>query len=225
MRKQWKSEIAEFRRQILVREKLLQGLDELEGGKATLPLVQSQSESVTTNLGLTDAIREVFRFANRQLSATDVREELLSSGFQPRRGSNFLVMIHGTLARLVTAGELEEETVAGKSVYAASPASIHTDRRKHGVVVLPARSPSGEPPVGMRHYETSDRKLSRREKVELVLKLRSEGRTNTEIAKAVGMETHDFQNFLTPLFRRGLLKHRDPGRHARKELPAAGENL
>lgn len=219
MRQKWESEIADLRKQILVREKLLQGLNELEGTTTSGPLSKIQQVSVKSNLGLTDAVREIFRGANRELSATEVRDQLLSSGFEPRSGSNFLVMIHSTLARLAKANEIKKETNGGKRVYAARLSSSHADtKQKHPLVVLPPRSLSqveDEQLTAIPSAPDERNALSRRDKVELIVKLRSEGKTNKEIANTIGMDTHAFKCYLTTLFKRGLLQTRPPGRPVR----------
>jgi hypothetical protein len=227
MRRKLETEIANFRKQILLREKLLQDLDALEDRTSTGLLAKEQPVTAISTLGLTDAVREIFRRADRQFSATDVREQLLAAGFQPHPGSNFLVMIHSTLARLREASEIKRDTSAGKRVYTAGRALRTDTTGKHGLLVAPAPSSfKGEDQMPLPSVSSQRNTLTRREKVELIVKLRSEGKTNKEIANTIwNGDTHALQCFLTPLIKRGLLERREPGRRGRNTPPAAGENL
>lgn len=232
MRRQMESEIAQLRqqisvcqRQISLREKILVDLDALDGRTPTGFPSKTQAVPVgTAKLGLTDAIREILGRANTELSAPEIRDRLISSGVQPR--SNFLVMIHSMLSRLKKAGEIDRNSSTGK--WFGLPTLGSDANEKQGLVLVPARSASqskkqqlSPPPAVPMERST----LTRADKVELIVKLRSEGKKNKEIADALGMDTHAFQCAVTPLIKRGLLEKRQPGRRARNVLPAAGENL
>jgi predicted transcriptional regulator len=230
MRRQLESEIARFRQQISVcqneislREKVLHDLDALDGRTPTGFASKPQPPAIAGKVGLTDAIREIFHRAHTELSAPEIREHLISSGFAPR--SNFLVMIHSTLSRLEKAGEIDKRAKTGKWV---AVQTLRSDASEKGLVLIPARNASqGETQQTTTEPSISTERspLPRADKVELILKLRGEGRTNKEIAKALGMDTHAFQCYVTTLIKRGLLKRREPGRRARNILHAAGENL
>lgn len=229
MRRKLESEIAELRQrisvcqnQISLREKVLDDLDALENRTTAVVPSTTQAVAISAKLGLTDAIREIFNHASTELSAPEIRDQLLSSGFAAR--SNFLVAIHSTLSRLEK-GEIKKNTTTGKWV---ALHALHNANQKQALALVspPAVSQTetlqGTP---VSAVPTQRSTLNRAEKLDLIVRLRRENKTNKEIAKAVGMETHDFQNLVTKLIDRGLLKPRDGGRRARNVLPAAGENL
>jgi|GEM_PF-6065410 len=231
LRRQMESEIASLRQQISVcqneislREKVLHDLDALDGRTPTGLASKTQPAPIVGRVGLTDAMREIFRCANTELSAPEIRERLVSSGFAPR--SNFLVMIHSTLSRLEKAGEIEKRLKTGKWVAVGALRSDASE--KQALVLVPAHSTfHGERQeiTAAPSIATERSVISRADKVELIVKLRREGKTNKEIAKALGMDTHAFQCYVTTLIKRGLLQKRDPGRRSRSVPQAAGENL
>lgn len=223
MRRTLESQIAELRQQISVfqneislREKVLHDLDALEK-RSTAAAPNKIRPLVIKKLGLTDAIREIINGASTELSAPEIRDQLLSSGFASR--SNFLVAIHSTLSRLDKAGEIRKSTTTGKWV---ALHALHNANQKQGLALVSQTGSSQLTPIST--IPTQPSPLQRADKVELIVTLRREGKTNKEIAKALGMDTHAFQCYVTTLIRRGLLQRRDPGRRARSVLQAAGEN-
>ena len=227
MRRTLESEIAELRQRISVcqneislREKVLHDLDALEKRTTAAVPRKIQSIAISAKLGLTDAIRETINRADTELSAPEIRDQLLSSGFAPR--SNFLVAIHSTLSRLKKAGEIKKNTITGNWV------AVHPVHEKQGLALVSPPSASQTEnlqPTPLSSMPTQRGRLHRADKVGLIVKLRREGKKNKEIADALGMDTHAFQCAVTPLIKRGLLEKRQPGRRARNVLPAAGESL
>ena len=68
-------------------------------------------------LGLTDAIRQVFRTAGRSLSAQDVREQMEATGHRDR-WANLLAGILVVIPRLARRGELRRSgSVNGRDVF------------------------------------------------------------------------------------------------------------
>jgi predicted transcriptional regulator len=231
MRRKLESEIAQFRQQISVcqneislREKVLHDLDELEGRTTAGVSSTMQPVAISAKVGLTDAIRAIISRASTQLSAPEIRDQLLSSGFAPR--SNFLVMIHSTLSRLEKAGEVEKNTSTGKWL-AMHGLRTDSNEKQRLALVLPRSASKTENPqlTPVLPVPTERSTSTRADKLELIVRLRNEGKTNKEIAKVLGMDTHAFQCSVTTLIKRGLLKRREPGRRARNVLHAAGENL
>ncbi len=229
MRRTLESQIADLRQQISVcqneislREKVLDDLDALERRPTAAVPSKVQAVTISAKLGLKDAIRETINRANTELSAPEIRDQLLSSGFAPR--PNLLVAIHSTLSRL-NKDEIKKNKITGKWV-AVHP--LHNANEKQGLALVSPTSVS--PTENLQHMPVSSvptqrSTLNRADKLDLIVRLRREGKKNTEIAKAVGMETHDFQNLVTKLIKRGLLQPRVPGRRARSDPQAAGENL
>ena len=68
-------------------------------------------------LGLTDAIRQVFRTAGRSMSAHDVREQMEATGHR-ERWANLLAGILVVIPRLARRGEIRRSgTVNGRDVF------------------------------------------------------------------------------------------------------------
>jgi hypothetical protein len=71
----------------------------------------------TVPWGLTDACRVVLRNAGVPMSPTEVRDRLVSSGYDLTRYSNELAAIHTILRRLNDSGEIQFVSAPGKHLY------------------------------------------------------------------------------------------------------------
>lgn len=71
----------------------------------------------TVPVGLTDALRMVYRNAGIPLSPTDARDRLRAIGFDLSAYSNDMAAIHTVLRRLNDAGELKFMATPGKQLY------------------------------------------------------------------------------------------------------------
>jgi hypothetical protein len=95
-------------------------------------------------LGLTDAIRQIFKTAGtRPLTAQDVRTGLESRGFKIGRYSNILASIHTVIKRLAEKGEIKPTDSTGdKPAYRWDPlfdAIIEFKKLTKSLVAAPSR--------------------------------------------------------------------------------------
>jgi hypothetical protein len=79
------------------------------------PVMTTDRLGLGTNLGLSDACREVLR-ANepRQMSPSEVVDGLAAIGFPVADHTNILASVATTLRRMVTGGELEIDRTGGR---------------------------------------------------------------------------------------------------------------
>ena len=65
---------------------------------------------LSDSMGMTDAIRQIIGCSMVPVSATMIRDTLVSEGFDPTNYSNILTTIHNTLLRLEKQGEIQRAT-------------------------------------------------------------------------------------------------------------------
>jgi hypothetical protein len=113
----------------------------------TLPNVLAIVGRAIVEVGITDRIRALFRVTSaRQISALEVRDELVASGFYGADYSNFLSTIHTVLRRLVLSGEIAEVSSPGGKKYQgraiSKPAATHPmiAGASVGQMMVPART-------------------------------------------------------------------------------------
>src|SRR4029077_9350813 len=81
------------------------------------------------NLGMTDAIRELFRTILNVMEPTTIRDTMQLSGFDFGDRQNAMANIHQVLRRLVAAGEIEHVQVkGGKPGFRLAPKPTSKDR-------------------------------------------------------------------------------------------------
>jgi hypothetical protein len=74
-----------------------------------------------TEMGLTNAVREVLKASKRPLMPTQVRDGLIKAGFDVSEYQNILATLHITLKRLVNSKEALDGKQDGNKVYSWNP--------------------------------------------------------------------------------------------------------
>ncbi len=125
-----KAEVAELLRQRQTIDERLAGLKQAVDGLSVLIQQTSASKSdesgagieARSSLGLTDSIRDILGSAGIPLSATEMRDRLVSERrFKPDEYSNFLTIIHNTMRRLVMSHDVGFVQIGGKTFYLNIP--------------------------------------------------------------------------------------------------------
>ncbi|HWZ84070.1 MAG TPA: hypothetical protein VNW47_15685 [Terriglobales bacterium] len=109
-RTELETELVEVRNKI---KHLTEVLNHL-GPLAELPYY---SDDEISNLGITDAVRLVFRYNDEKFSPQDVRKQLGEKGYDMSSLTAPMASIYKILSRLEEAGEIEREKEEGRVYY------------------------------------------------------------------------------------------------------------
>ena len=100
---------AEIEQRITRLRNTIQGLEALVGEKDS----SEEDAAVTEKMGLSDAIRKIVDVAKRPIKPTEIRDVLVTSGFDPGAYANLLTVVHNTLARLERQHQVQEIRIDG----------------------------------------------------------------------------------------------------------------